>query len=124
FQTGQRVAAYPTKGGYAEYAVTKAALARPVPDGIEPALAASVPTVCLTAWFALIEDGALKTDEQVLIQAGSSGVGHVAVQIANILGAARVFATAGGAEKCARLRDLGADEAIDYTSRDFRQEIL
>jgi NADPH2:quinone reductase len=124
FRAGQRVAAYPTKGGYAEYAVTKAALARPVPEGIEPAVAASVPTVCLTAWFALLEDGEIKSGEQVLIQAGSSGVGHVAVQLAGVLGAARVFTTAGGAEKCARLRDLGADEAIDYTTRDFRQEIL
>src|SRR5581483_10969553 len=43
FRAGQPVVAYPTKGGYAEYAVTKAALARPVPDGIEPAVAAAVP---------------------------------------------------------------------------------
>ncbi|HTM08889.1 MAG TPA: zinc-binding dehydrogenase [Verrucomicrobiae bacterium] len=124
FEIGARVVAYPGKGGYAEYGVTQAALARPLPDGIDPAAAASVPTVCLTAWFALLEDGALKTGEQVLIQAGSSGVGHVAVQIANILGAAGVFTTAGGARKCARLRELGADEAIDYTRSDFRQEVL
>lgn len=124
FHTGQRVVAYPGKGGYAEYGVTKAALARPVPDGIESAVAASVPTVCLTAWFALLEDGVLKPGEQVLIQSGSSGVGHVAVQLAGVLGAARVFTTAGGPQKCARLRELGADEAIDYTSRDFREEIL
>ena len=124
FRAGQRVVAYPAKGGYAEYAVTKASLARPVPDGIEPAVAASVPTVCLTAWFALLEDGALKPGEQVLIQAGSSGVGHVAVQLAGILGAARVFTTAGGSQKCARVRELGADQAIDYTSRDFREETL
>jgi NADPH:quinone reductase len=124
FRTGQRVVAYPGKGGYAEYGVTKAALARPVPDGIEPAVAASVPTVCLTAWFALLEDGALKPGEQVLIQAGGSGVGHVAVQLAGVLGAARVFTTAGGPQKCAQLRELGADHAIDYASRDFREEVL
>ncbi len=124
FRVGQRVVAYPGKGGYAEYAMAKVALVRPVPDGIEPAVAAAVPTVCLTAWFALLEDGALKGGETVLIQAGSSGVGHVAVQLARVLGAARVFTTAGGPQKCARLRELGADEAIDYTSRDFRQEIM
>jgi NADPH:quinone reductase len=124
FQIGQRVVAYPGKGGYAEYAVTKTSLARPVPDGIDPAVAASVPTVCLTAWFALLEDGALKPGGQVLIQAGSSGVGHVAVQLAKVLGAVRVFTTAGGAKKCGRLRELGADEAIDYTGTDFRQEVL
>ncbi|HEY1268294.1 MAG TPA: zinc-binding dehydrogenase [Candidatus Binatia bacterium] len=123
FHTGQRVVGYPSKGGYAEYAVSKASLARPVPDGIEPAIAAAVPTVCLTAWFALLEDGALKPGQTVLIQAGSSGVGHVAVQLAAVLGAARVFTTGGGPQKCARLRELGA-EAIDYTNRDFRQEIM
>jgi NADPH2:quinone reductase len=124
FKNGQRVVAYPGKGGYAEYAVTKAALARPVPDGIDSPAAASVPTVCLTAWFALLEDGGLKPGEQVLIQAGSSGVGHIAVQLAKVLGAVRVFTTAGGAKKCGRLHELGADEAIDYTGTDFRQDVL
>jgi NADPH2:quinone reductase len=124
FRAGQRVVAYPGKGGYAEYGATKETLARPIPDGIEPSVAASVPTVCLTAWFALLEDGGLKSGEQVLIQAGSSGVGHVAVQLARVLGAARVFTTAGGPQKCARLRELGADEAIDYTTRDFRDEVV
>jgi NADPH:quinone reductase len=123
FQVGQRVVGYPGRGGYAEYAATKAALARPVPDGVAPAIAAAAPTVCLTAWFALVTDGGIKTGDQVLIQAGGSGVGHVAVQIAKHLGAARVVTTAGSDEKCARLRALGADEAINYTRSDFAEEI-
>ena len=124
FRAGQKVVAYPGKGGYAEYAVAKAALTRPVPVGIDTAVAAAVPTVCLTAWFALLEDGGLKRGGQVLVQAGSSGVGHVAVQLAAVLGAARIFTTAGGPRKCARVRELGVDEAIDYTTRDFREEIM
>jgi NADPH2:quinone reductase len=124
FQAGQRVVAYPGKGGYAEYGVSKASLVRPVPGGVDSTVAASLPTAGLTAWFALKEDGKIDTGDQVLIQAGGSGVGHLAVQIARHLGAARVFTTAGGEEKCARLRGLGADEAIDYTAKDFSREIL
>jgi NADPH2:quinone reductase len=124
FRIGQRVVAYPGKGGYAEYGVSKASLVRPVPDGVDSAVAASLPTAGLTAWFALKEDGKIDTGDQVLIQAGSSGVGHVAVQIARHLGAARVFTTAGGEAKCKRLCELGVDEAIDYTAKDFSREIL
>jgi NADPH2:quinone reductase len=124
FQPGQRVVAYPGKGGYAQHAVTKASWVRPVPDAVDSAIAASLPTAGLTAWFALKEDGKIDTGDQVLIQAGSSGVGHVAVQLARHLGAARVFTTAGGEAKCKRLRELGVDEAIDYTAKDFSREIL
>ena len=123
-QRAQRVVAYPGKGGYAEYGVAKASLVRPVPDGVDSAVAASLPTAGLTAWFALLEDGKIKSGDQVLIQAGSSGVGHVAVQLARHLGSARVFTTAGNEAKCRRLRELGADEAIDYTAKDFSREIL
>jgi NADPH2:quinone reductase len=123
FQAGQRVVAYPGKGGYAVYGVSKASLVRPVPGGVDSAVAASLPTAGLTAWFALKEDGKIDTGDQVLIQAGSSGVGHLAVQIARHLGAARVFTTAGSEAKCRRLRELGVDEAIDYTAKDFGREI-
>lgn len=123
FKTGQRVVAYPGKGGYAEYAVTKASWARPVPDGVEPVVAAAIPTVFLTAWFALVEDGKIKSADQLLVQAGSSGVGTAAIQIAKYLGA-RVFTTGGSEEKCRRLLQLGADGAVNYSAKDFRQEVL
>jgi len=124
FRIGQRVVAYPGKGGYAEQGVAKASWVRPIPDDVDPAIAASLPTAGLTAWFALKEDGKIDTGDQVLVQAGSSGVGHLAVQLARQLGAARVFTTAGGEAKCKKLRDLGADEAIDYTAKDFKTEIM
>ena len=123
FKLSQRVVAHPTKGGYAEYAVTKAMWARPVPDGVDPVVAAAMPTVFLTAWFALLEDGKIKSGDQVLVQAGSSGVGTAAIQIVKYLGA-RLFTTAGTEEKCRRLVELGADGAINYSARDFRQELL
>lgn len=122
FTAGQRVVAYPGKGGYAEYGITKASWARPVPDGVEPAVAAAIPTVFLTAWFALLEDGKIKSGDQVLVQAGGSGVGIAAIQVAKHLGA-RVFTTAGSDEKCQRLKQLGADETINYSAKDFRQEV-
>lgn len=122
FTVGQRVVAYPGKGGYAEYAVAKASLSRPVPDGVEPTVAAAIPTVFLTAWFALLEDGRIKSGDQVLVQAGGSGVGIAAIQVAKHLGA-RVFTTAGSDEKCQRLKQLGADETINYSAKDFRQEV-
>lgn len=123
FHPGQRAVAYPGKGGYAEYGVSKASLVRPLPAGLHPADAAAIPTVFLTAWFALFEDGKLKPGEQVLVQAGSSGVGNAAIQVAKHAGA-RVISTAGSDERCRRLRELGADEAIDYTRSDFEKEVL
>ncbi len=122
FHVGQRVVAQPGLGGYAEYAVAKASQTRPVPDGVDSVLAAAMPTVFLTSWFALVEDAKMKSADKVLIQAGGSGVGIAAIQIAKH-GGARVITTAGTDEKCSRLRELGADETINYTINDFRQEV-
>ena len=123
FQVGQRVVSQPALGGYAEYASAKPAHTRPLPQGMDSVTAAAMPTVFLTAWFALHEDGQIKSGEHVLIQAGASGVGTAAIQIAKHVGA-RVITTAGTEEKCRRLRALGADEAIDYTAKDFKAEVL
>ena len=123
FNLGQRVVAYPSLGGYAEYAVAKASEVRPVPDGVSSAQAAALPTVFLTAWFGLFEDGRLKAGEWLLVQAGSSGVGHAAIQIGKHLGA-KVITTTGSEEKCRRLRQLGADVTIDVSQNDFVPEVM
>ena len=123
FQIGQRVVAHPGLGGYAEYAVAKTSETRPVPEGVESEIAAAVPTVFLTAWFALLEEGSLKSGEQVLVQAGSSGVGNAAIQIAKHVGAT-VISTAGTDEKCRRLKNLGADHTINYSQQDFVEEVM
>lgn len=122
FKTGQRIVAYPGRGGYAQFAVAKAIDCRPLPPGIEPAIAAAMPTVFLTAWFALQEDGKLKGGEWALIQAGSSGVGTAAIQIAKHKGA-NVITTTGSDDKAKRLRALGPDEVINYAARDFKKEV-
>lgn len=123
FKVGQRVVACTGTGGYAEYALAKALEALPVPDGVGSAAAAAMPTVFLTAWFALLTDGKLKAGDWVLVQAGSSGVGMAAIQIAKHLGA-MVIATSSSDEKCKRLRQLGADEVIDYTKQGLFTEVM
>lgn len=123
FTLGQRVVAYTGKGGYAEYATAKAAEIRSVPEGVDTVTAAAVPTVFLTAWFGLTEDGKLKSGDWLLVQAGSSGVGVAAIQIGKYLGA-KVITTTSGDEKSRRLRELGADQVIDYTKDDFAPAVM
>lgn len=122
FETGQRVVAYTGKGGYAEYATAKASEVRPVPDGIEPATAAAVPTVFLTAWFGLLKEAKLQSGEWLLVQAGSSGVGIAAIQIGKHCGA-RVITTSSDDKKARKLQHLGADLVIDYTQNDLVFEV-
>ena len=123
YRVNQRVVAQPGLGGYAEFALAKADKTRPVPDGVESVVAAAMPTIFLTAWFALVQDAGMKASDRVLIQAGGSGVGIAAIQIAKHLGA-RVITTAGTDDKCRRLHDVGADETINYTVKDFKKEVL
>jgi NADPH2:quinone reductase len=122
FKAGQRIVAYTGKGGYAEYATAKPGEVRPIPDGIDFATAAAVPTVFLTAWFALLEEAKLQSGEWLLVQAGSSGVGIAAIQIGKYLGA-QVITTSSDDKKAKKLRHLGADVVIDYTQDDFVFEI-
>jgi NADPH:quinone reductase-like Zn-dependent oxidoreductase len=121
FSVGQRVVAYPSLGGYAEYATANTSEVRPIPEGVTSAQAAALPTVFLTAWFGLLTDGNLKAGEWLLVQGGSSGVGTAAIQIAKHLGA-KVMTTTGTEEKARRLRKLGADVTIDVSENDFLPE--
>jgi NADPH2:quinone reductase len=123
YRVGQRVVAYPSLGGYAEYAVAKTAEIRPVPDGVTSAEAAALPTTFLTAWFGLTTDGKLRSGEWLLVQGGSGGVGVAAIQIGKHLGA-NVIATSGSEDKCRRLRELGADITINVTEKDFAAEVM
>jgi NADPH:quinone reductase len=123
FRIGERVIAYPSLGGYAEYATAKTSEVRPVPDGVTSAQAAALPTVFLTAWFGLLTDGDLKADEWLLVHGGSSGVGNAAIQIGKHFGA-KVVTTTGSEEKARRLRKLGADVTIDVSQTGFVPEVM
>ncbi|MEM1429908.1 MAG: NAD(P)H-quinone oxidoreductase [Pseudomonadota bacterium] len=105
-------------GGYAEYVATPAAHALPVPDGMSLREAACLPETFFTVWTNVFQRGALRAGERFLVHGGTSGIGTTAIQLARTFGA-RVFATAGSAEKCARCVELGAERAINYRDEDF-----
>ena len=104
-------------GAYAELALVPAPLLAAKPRKVTHVEAASLPTVALTTWQALVERARLQPGESLLIQAGAGGVGSFAIQLAKHLGA-RVAATAGPGNQ-AFLRELGADASIDYTQQRF-----
>ncbi len=116
---GDAVCALLPGGGYAEYALTAADHALPVPEGLGLAEAACLPETCFTVWSNVVMRGGLRAGERFLVHGGSSGIGTTAIQIARALGA-RVWATAGSAEKCAACAALGAT-AINYREADFVQ---
>jgi len=120
---GDRVCALVAGGGYAEYCVAPIAQCLPVPAGLSDIEAASLPETFFTVWSNLMERARLQSGEAVLIQGGSSGIGVTAIQLAKLAGA-RVFVTAGSAEKCEACLALGADAAINYKTQDFQEEVL
>lgn len=115
---GDAVTALLPGGGYAEYAVTDARHALPVPAGLELREAAALCETLFTVWSNVFQRGGLKRGETFLVHGGSSGIGTTAIQLAHQHGA-RVIATAGSAEKCEACRSLGADIAINYRKDDF-----
>lgn len=115
---GDHVCALLPGGGYAEYAVTPAAHCLPVPEGMGLKEAACLPETYFTVWTNVFMRGGLKGGERFLVHGGSSGIGTTAIQLASVFGA-RVFATAGNAEKCAACERLGAERAINYREEDF-----
>lgn len=104
-------------GAYADYAIVKETEAAPKPPNVSHVDAASVPLVTLTAWQALFDTAKLEKGQTVLIHAGAGGVGSAAIQLAKWTGA-RVIATA-SKENHAFLKELGADETIDYRTEKF-----
>jgi NADPH:quinone reductase len=105
-------------GGYAEYCAAPAPQCLPVPRGMDFTHAAAIPETTFTVWTNLFDRGRLGRGESVLIHGGSSGIGTTAIQVAHARGA-RVFATAGSAEKCAACESIGAERAFNYREVDF-----
>jgi NADPH:quinone reductase len=111
------------QGNYAEYTVVDERFVARKPASVSFAEAAAAPLVLITAWEALYERGRLEPGERVLIHAGAGGVGHVAIQLAKLKGAA-VCTTVSSQEKANFVRDLGADEAILYKQTNFVEATL
>jgi NADPH:quinone reductase-like Zn-dependent oxidoreductase len=106
-------------GSHAEYVAGTARAFVRKPDTIDHVQAGALPLAALIAWQALNDTAGLRAGQRVLIHAAAGGVGHLAVQIAKAKGA-YVIGTA-SAGRHAMLRDLGADELIDYTTTDFTE---
>ena len=122
FAPGDRVLASPGIGAYAELiALAPAQLAR-MPANMGFAGAAVFLQANATAYLALVNRGALRPGDTLLVLGASGGTGAAAVQLGKALGA-RVIAAASSAEKLAACRALGADVLIDYASQDLRTEL-
>ncbi len=122
FKAGDAVMALLNGGGYAEFAVADEGSCLPVPAGLSMIEAAAMPETFFTVWHNVFQRGGLKAGESFLVHGGTSGIGVTAIQLAKAFGA-KVYATAGSAEKCEACRALGADVAIDYKTQDFAEVI-
>jgi NADPH2:quinone reductase len=120
---GQRVAAFPPNGSYAEVVVAPVATTYALDPAVSDDDAASL-LMLVTAYNVLTLAGRLAPGESVLVHAGAGGVGSTAIQIARALGAGTIFATAGSEAKCSVALDMGADVAIDYQHGDFAARVL
>jgi NADPH:quinone reductase-like Zn-dependent oxidoreductase len=124
FSIGDEVYGRPfptTNGAFAEYLVIKANQITLKPKSLDHLNAAAVPLAGLTAWLGLFKFGHLQKDQRVLIHAASGGVGSFAVQFAKWKGA-YVIGTGSG-QNLSFIKQLGADEAIDYKTQRFEESI-
>ena len=123
WQVGEEVCALVDGGGYATQCVAPVAQCLPIPDGISIVQAAALPEALFTVWYNVFHRCRLSAGETLLVHGGTSGIGVIAIQMARAIGA-RVFATAGSAEKCGVCIRLGADVAVDYHQADFSSVAL
>jgi putative PIG3 family NAD(P)H quinone oxidoreductase len=119
---GDEICALVGCGGYADFCLADAALCLPRPKALSLIEAAGVPETFFTVYDNVFTRGALRPGETFLVHGGSSGIGSTAIQLAKHFGA-RVFTTAGSAEKNEFCLKLGADAAINYREQDFVAEV-
>ncbi|MFG1922872.1 NADPH:quinone oxidoreductase family protein [Cryptosporangium sp. NPDC048952] len=111
FAPGQRVAAFPGLGGFAEVVAASPANVFPLPDAVSFEAGASLPMNYLTVHFGLVRRGQLRQGDTVLVHGAAGGIGTAAVQLASALGA-RVIAVVSTTDKIETAKAAGADEVI------------
>ncbi|MGG3815641.1 SDR family NAD(P)-dependent oxidoreductase, partial [Methylorubrum rhodesianum] len=121
FAVGDSVVAF-AQSGFATHVVVPEMVVAPMPAGLDPAAAATVPVAFLTAYYALCTCARLRKGEWLLVHGGAGGVGLAALQIAKWKGA-RVIATAGSREKRALVAALGAEHVLDSRSLAFVDDV-
>ncbi|WP_395704082.1 NADPH:quinone oxidoreductase family protein [Aquabacterium sp.] len=122
FKAGDRVAALAGTGGFGTHAIVPADKLLPLPPGFAFEHAAAFAFTYGTSHHALMDRGALKPGETVLVLGAAGGVGTAALQIAKAAGA-RVIAAASTDEKCALCKSLGADATINYSTENIRDAL-
>ncbi|MDQ1716551.1 MAG: hypothetical protein QOE71_3090 [Pseudonocardiales bacterium] len=122
WEIGDQVCALLAGGGYAEQVAVPATQLMRLPEGIDLVTAAALPETACTVWSMVFDSGQLAPGESFLVHGGSSGIGTMAIQLAKAQGA-KVFTTAGTAEKVLACQSLGADVAINYREQDFAEVI-
>jgi putative PIG3 family NAD(P)H quinone oxidoreductase len=120
---GDGVCAVLPGGGYAEQAVVPAAVAMPLPPGVDAAVAGCVPEVFATAYDNVFVRAGLSAGETVLVHGGASGVGTATIQLAKRAGC-RVLVSAGSADRVAACVELGADGGVVYRDDDWATQVL
>ena len=123
FKLGDKAVTTGFNGSHAELRAVAARTAWKIPTGCDVRLAAVVPVPFGTAHDCLFEFGHLKSGETVLVQAGASGVGVAAIQLAKRAGA-RVLATASSDDRLERLKPLGLDNGINYKTDDVVKSVM
>lgn len=118
FKAGDAVCALLGGGGYAEMVAVPADMAIPVPHGLSMEEAAAIPEAFATSYLNLCLEGGMKAGDTVLIQAGASGLGIAAIQLAKNLGAT-VVTTVGSEEKAQFVRTIGADIVVNRRTDDL-----
>jgi NADPH2:quinone reductase len=120
---GDRVVTLTGTGGYAGYAVAPVRNLIPIPDGMDFDDAAAIPLQGLTAYHVLETSGRLEEGESVVVHAAAGGVGYLAVQMAKLMGASPVIATASTQEKLDLAEGFGADVLINYAEEDWPEKV-
>ncbi len=120
---GQRVMAFPSNGSYAEYVIADEKLTYPLPNELAIKEAAASLTVGVTAYNVLNKMARLAEGETILIHAAAGGIGSTAIQLARLFGAAKIIGTVGSDEKLEFVKNLGADEVINYSKVNFAEEV-
>ncbi|MGI5870164.1 MAG: NAD(P)H-quinone oxidoreductase [Kiritimatiellia bacterium] len=118
WKVGDKVCALLGGGGYAERVAVPEGMALPVPDGLSMVEAAAIPEAFATSYLNLCLEGGMKAGDTVFIQAGASGLGMAAIQLAKAKGA-KVVTTVGTDDKAAFVKELGADVVINRRKEDI-----
>ncbi|SFJ26023.1 quinone oxidoreductase family protein [Thermoflavimicrobium dichotomicum] len=124
FKVGDRVVALTEKGCYAEYVALHEKQLIPIPEDVDFEQAAAILVQGLSAYHILKTSGQLAQGESVLVHAAAGGVGTLAVQLAKLMGAGQVIATASSSDKLELACSLGADVGVNYTDENWKDQVM